>query len=77
MGVLTWDSIPSSTNFVLYTTNLASQNWVVVTNFVSSSQILTPSTWPITNVLLEPLNMNTPHGYYRVRVSPDSADVYP
>jgi hypothetical protein len=77
MGVLTWDSIPGATNDVLYTTNLASQNWMVVTNFVSPNQILTPSTWPITNVLLEPLHMTIPHGYYRIRVSPNSADVYP
>jgi hypothetical protein len=76
MGLLTWDSIPSATNCILYTTNMMSPSWTVVTNFVSPSAVPPVGGWPITNVLIEPLRMTTPHGYYRVRVSPNSADVY-
>lgn len=76
MALLTWNSIPSSTNDVLYTTNFMSTNWVVVTNFVSPSAAPPPGGWPITNAIVEPLHMTVPHGYYRVRVIPDNATEY-
>jgi hypothetical protein len=69
---LTWNSIPSSTNTVFYTTNLIS--WSVVTNFVSPPTVPPVGGWPITNVLNEPIYPSS-HGYYWVRVSPNSADV--
>ena len=78
MALLTWDSIPSSTNIILYTTNLSlpMSDWQVVTNFVSPSAVPPVGGWPITNVVVEPLHMTTPHGFYRVTVNPNNADVY-
>ena len=69
---LTWCSIPSSTNSIYYSTNLFS--WTLVTNFVSPSKVPPVGGWPITNVWAEPFHSS--HGYYRVRVSPNAADVY-
>ena len=69
---LTWDSIPSSTNTVYYSTNMTS--WMVVTNFISPSSVPPVGGWPITNVLYEPVYPSA-HGFYRVSVSPNSADV--
>jgi len=74
-GVLTWDSIPSATNTIYYTTNMMAMSWVVVTNFVSPTNVPPVGGWPITNVVIEPLHP-VPHGFYRVGVSPNSADVY-
>lgn len=70
-----WDSIPSATNTVFYATNIMSPNWVVLTNFVSPTNVPPVNGWPITNVLVEPLNSGQ-HGFYRVRVNPNSASLY-
>ena len=75
IGRLTWDSIPSATNTVYYTTNMMPSTWTVVTNFVSPSAVPPVGGWPITNIVYEPLH-GSPHGYYRVGVSPNNADVY-
>jgi hypothetical protein len=72
MEELTWDSIPSSTNTVFSTTNMAV--WNVVTNFVSPSQVPPAGGWPITNIVFEPIT--GPMTFYRVGVSPNSVDVY-
>ena len=69
---LSWDSSPSSTNTVYYSTNMAS--WTVVTNFVSPATVPPVGGWPITNVLFEPIYPSA-HGFYRVSVSPNSAVV--
>ncbi len=69
---LTWCSIPSSTNYVYYSTNMLS--WALVSSFVSPSRVPPVGGWPITNTLHEPFSSS--HGYYRVRVSPNSADVF-
>jgi hypothetical protein len=63
---LSWQSIPSSTNSVYYITNLATPNWQVLTNFVT-----TGSSSPTTNTILDRLNPVTPR-YYRVLVSPNN-----
>ncbi len=77
MAVLTWDSIPSATNTILYTTNMTDQmDWSVVTNFVSPTNVPPVGGWPITNIVIEPLHMTDPHGFYRVRVTPNSATVF-
>lgn len=52
---LTWNSIPSSTNYVYYKTNLMSTNWILLTNFVSPSAVPPVGGWPIVNVLSDPL----------------------
>lgn len=70
-----WDSIPSATNTVFFATNILSPNWIVVTNFVSPPNVPPVGGWPITNVLVEPLNSGQ-HGFYRVRVNPNSATLY-
>lgn len=72
MDELTWDSIPSSTNTVYLSTNMAS--WNVVTNFVSPSPVPPVGGWPITNILFEPLV--GPMSFYRVAVTPNSVDAY-
>jgi hypothetical protein len=72
---LSWDSIPSSTNTVYYTTNMMPSTWLVETNFVSPSAVPPVGGWPITNIVYEPLHA-APHGFYRVVVSPNSTDVY-
>jgi hypothetical protein len=72
---LTWDSIPSATNTVYYTTNMMPSTWMVETNFVSPSAVPPVGGWPITNIVYEPLHA-APHGFYRVVVSPDNTDVY-
>lgn len=76
-GLLTWDSIPSATNIILFATNLASPNWITVTNFVSPGQFLTPATWPITNAFLKTNLTAAPYGFYRVLVNPNTATEYP
>ncbi len=83
MALLTWDSIPAATNYILYVTNLQEymtnmqpQSWMIVTNFVSPATVPPPAGWPITNVLVEPLDLTSPHGYYRAAVSPNTTDLY-
>lgn len=77
LGVLTWDSIPSATNVVYYSTNmmLPMQDWTVWTNFQSLSQVPPVGGWPITNLITVPLH-GAPHGFYHVRVYPNSVDEY-
>ncbi|HTR40226.1 MAG TPA: hypothetical protein VMH87_01245 [Pseudomonadales bacterium] len=70
---LTWNSIPSSTNTIYYSTNMTS--WTAVTTFISPTNVPPVGGWPITNVVNEPIDSSA-HGYYRVSVSPNSADVY-
>jgi hypothetical protein len=69
---LSWDSIPSSTNTIYYSTNLMS--WTVVTNFVSPTNVPPVGGWPITNVVLLPINSSA-QGFYQVSVSPNPANV--
>jgi hypothetical protein len=69
---LTWDSIPSSTNTIYYSTNLIS--WTVITNFVSPTNVPPVGGWPITNVLYESINSSA-DGFYRVSVGPNPANV--
>jgi hypothetical protein len=69
---LSWDSIPSSTNTIYYSTNLMS--WTVVTNFVSPTNVPPVGGWPITNVVYEPINSSA-QGFYQVSVSPNPANV--
>lgn len=79
MAKLTWNSIPGATNFIYYApdlTNMDTADWNVITNFVSPSAVPPVGGWPITNTLVLPLNLTNPHGYYRVGVVPNAADVY-
>jgi hypothetical protein len=75
MGRLSWDSIPSATNAIYYTTNMMPSTWMLVTNFISPSAVPPVGGWPITNVVYETLH-GPGHGFYRVVVSPNNADVY-
>ena len=72
---ITWDSIPASTNYVLYRTNLFSTNWVVLTNFVSPSAVPPAGGWPITNSVYDTVNPAV-QKFYRVHVDPNSSDLY-
>ena len=76
-----WDSIPGATNTVYYSTNILSANWIVLTNFVSPTNVPPVGGWPITNVLVEPYHTDghgrpDQRGFYRVGVSPNTANLY-
>lgn len=71
---LTWSSIPSATNYIYYTTNLVSTNWMVLTNFVSPSQVPPAGGWPITNIYYD--KVSGPSRYYQINVAPNAADEY-
>lgn len=63
---LTWNSIPGTSNYVAYTTNLASPNWTALTNYVSPSTVPPVGGWPITNVVSDPLTNQA--RFYQLRV---------
>jgi hypothetical protein len=72
---LQWQSIPSATNYVFYKTNLVSANWLLLTNFVSATNVPPVGGWPVTNSVTDPVNPVQPR-YYRVRVDPNSILTY-
>ncbi|HTX20890.1 MAG TPA: hypothetical protein VMD27_03365 [Candidatus Aquilonibacter sp.] len=72
---ITWNSIPSSTNYVLYSTNLFATNWLVLTDFVSPSAVPPVGGWPITNSVYDTVNPAV-QKYYRVHVDPNSTSLY-
>lgn len=74
-AVIQWNSIPGSTNYVRYTTNLSSSTQFLLTNFVSPSVVPPVSGWPITNTVYDVINMSQPR-YYSVEVAPNSATTY-
>jgi hypothetical protein len=66
---LTWHSIPGSTNYVYYTTNLVSPVWLPILTNISASAVPPVGGWPITNTvdyLLNPVQS----AFYKVRVDP-------
>jgi hypothetical protein len=67
---LSWQSIPSATNSVYYTTNLVVPNWQVLTNFVT-----TGSSSPTPEAVFDKVNPAPPR-YYRVLVSPNNQFYY-
>jgi hypothetical protein len=69
---LVWNTIPNATNYVFSTTNLASANWITLTNFVTPS---TPSD-QVTDVFYDTVTNSTITKYYRVRVDPNVTDLY-
>ena len=73
--LLTWCSIPSATNTVLYSTNVGGPYMLVLTNFVSSSLVPPTGGWPITNTVADPIGTNHLRTY-RVLVYPNSTCVY-
>lgn len=66
---VTWNSIPSATNYLYYTTNLAASVWLPILTNVSPSTVPPVGGWPITNVVEYLLNPVQP-AFYRVRVDP-------
>jgi hypothetical protein len=72
---LCWHSIPAATNSVLYTTNLLSANWQVLTNFVSATNVPPVYGWPLTNTVYAPVNP-AQQKYFRVRVDPNTTLLY-
>lgn len=68
--LLTWQTIPSATNLVLYTTNLSSP-WMVLTNFVTPPA---PPYAPVTETLID--SMNVQPRFYQLRVDPNSFFLY-
>jgi len=69
-----WNSIPSATNIVLYTTNLLSPTWQVLTNFVSPSAVPPVGGWPITNLMYD-LGTNQAR-FYQLHVDPNNSLYY-
>jgi len=73
--LISWHSIPASTNFVYYTTDIGGTNWSVLTNFVSPATVPPVGGWPITNLVADPVNLVQPH-YYKVGVTPNNQLLY-
>lgn len=74
-ALISWQSIPASTNYVYYKTNLLSAGWQVLTNFVSPAAVPPVGGWPITNIISDVVNPFSPR-YYRVGVYPNNTDLY-
>ncbi|MGH7942757.1 MAG: hypothetical protein ACREFR_16990 [Limisphaerales bacterium] len=70
---LTWESFPGATNAVYYSTNLVRSDWLLLTNFVSPTNLPPMGVWPISDAVLEPYNLSAPDSYYRVIVTPNSS----
>lgn len=70
-ALLRWQTVPSATNIVLYSTNLAAP-WLVLTNFVTPPA---PPYSPISEVLYDLVNPTQPR-YYQVRVDPNYVNLY-
>jgi hypothetical protein len=69
---LTWNSIPSATNTVEYSTNRG--NWLVLTNFVSPTNVPPVGGWPIMNTVVNPVTKT--NRFYRVRLDQNSTQLY-
>jgi hypothetical protein len=70
-----WQTIPNATNYILYTTNLASPNWLVLTNFISFTNVPPVGGWPVMTNVTDTVNP-IQQKYYRLRVNPNSALYY-
>ena len=73
-ALIRWSSIPGSTNYVYYKTNLASSAWLTLTNFVSPAIVPPVGGWPITNMVFDTVNSSQPR-FYNVTVIPNSASL--
>ncbi len=80
MVALIWNSVPSATNYIYYTTNLTGSfttaNWICQTNFVSPSTVPPVGGWPITNTFYETISPTNPTTFYRVRIDQNSSVLY-
>jgi hypothetical protein len=70
---ITWNTIPDATNYVEYSTNLLSTNWITLTNFVTASA---PPYAPVANVVYDAVTNSAAQKYYRVRINPNVTDLY-
>ncbi|HEY4415398.1 MAG TPA: hypothetical protein VGO57_06875, partial [Verrucomicrobiae bacterium] len=73
-AMIRWSSIPGSTNYVYYKTDLASSTWLTLTNFVSPAIVPPAGGWPIINTVFDPMNSSQPR-FYNVTVIPNSASL--
>ncbi len=71
MAVVQWNSIPGSTNYVYYKTNMTSSAWLTLTNFVSPATTPPVGGWPIVNQVHDAVNPAQPR-FYNVTVIPNS-----
>jgi hypothetical protein len=80
-NILTWHSVPNATNLLKYSTNVANNSpdpalWEgVVTTFSSPTPVPPAGGWPITNIVIEPVNTQT-NKVFRVWVFPNSTNLY-
>ena len=73
--LLRWRSVPASTNYVQYTTNLLSGNWQTLTTLTNGSASgMVTNTVTLTNMVNNP----TPSAmrFYRVRIDESSTQLY-
>jgi hypothetical protein len=84
---LQWDTIPLATNYLYFKTNLLSPSWLLLptnstlpANPFLSPQPYNPNPGPdnyeITNIITFDAVTNGPQRFYRVRVDPNSAQLY-
>ncbi len=73
-ALIRWSSIPGSTNYIYYKTDLASSTWLTLTNFVSPAIVPPAGGWPIINTVFDPMNSSQPR-FYNVTVIPNSASL--
>ena len=67
--VIAWNSIPSSTNYVFYKTNVLSANWQeLIPHFVSPATVPPVGGWPISNVVYDLVTNQA--RFYQIRVDP-------
>ena len=74
-AIIQWNSIPGATNFVYYKTNLTSQTWFTLTNYVSPSIVPPVGGWPIVNTVTDIVN-SAQARFYNVTVMPNTAQLY-
>ena len=72
-AAIQWNSIPGSTNTVYYSTNFATAPNIVLTNFVSPSLVPPAGGWPITNIVIDPMQSMR---FYGVKVEPNTTMLY-
>jgi hypothetical protein len=69
LTLLSWQSVPGATNYVEYTTNLASAAWITLTNFITSGSSATNAVY--TNWV----GSSVPR-FYRLRIDQNSTRLY-
>jgi hypothetical protein len=70
-----WQSVPAATNYLFYTTNLLSGNWLVFTNFISPTNVPPVAGWPLMNSVYDTVRP-AQQKYFKVRVDQNTTILY-